>query len=103
MYYDSLREDPSIWSPVWQFIKKKYALFLTALIQVTFVAMQPLLIVNHKVLAMLITGFLISLVWTLNVKKVAFGGWGDRFTYAIGAMTGTGLGYIISNYIIKIL
>ena len=76
-------------------------LFLTALFQVCFVAMQPLFIIHHKILPMLITGFLISLIWTFNVKKVAFGNLKDRFAYAMGATVGTGIGYLISNWLIQ--
>ena len=82
-----------------KFIKAKGGLFLTALLQVTFVAMQPLFIINHDIIPMLATGFLISLIWTFNVKKVAFGNITDRLVYAIGAMAGTGLGFAISHFI----
>ena len=78
-------------------------LFFTALFQVFFVAMQPLFIIHHKIFPMLITGFLISLIWTFNVKKVAFGGLKDRLIYAIGATVGTFFGYLISNWIIQFL
>lgn len=86
-----------------KFIKTKGGLFLTALLQVTLVAMNIVFISGHFIIPMLVTGFLISLVWTLNVKKVAFGTWVDNITYAMGAMAGTGLGYVFSNYIIKYL
>jgi hypothetical protein len=82
-----------------RFIISKWQLFITALIQVTFVAMNVTFIAYQQVIPMLITGFLISLVWTINVKRVAFGGWTDRFVYATGAMVGTGVGYIISHVI----
>ena len=84
-------------------ILSKWQIFLTALVQVTFVAMNVLFISHNRIIPMLITGFMISLVWTLNVKKVAFGGWADRIVYATGAMVGTGLGYIISHQIDKLL
>jgi hypothetical protein len=86
-----------------KFIMSKYALFLTALLQVTFVAMNVIFISGHYIIPMLVTGFLISLVWTLNVKKVAFGGWTDRIVYSTGALCGTGIGYVLSDYIIKYL
>lgn len=78
-------------------------LFSTACLQVTFVAMNVVFITAHLIIPMLLTGFMISLIWTLNIKKVAFGGWGDRFVYAFGAMTGTGIGYLLSNYIKTLL
>lgn len=83
--------------------KSKWALFLTALVQVTFVAMNVTFIAHQRIVPMLATGFMISLIWTINVKRVALGTWWDRITYANGAMLGTGLGYIISNWIDKIL
>lgn len=84
-------------------MKNKISLFLTALLQVTFVAMNVTFISEKKILPMLITGFLISLIWTFNVKKVAFGTNWDRVIYAVGAMCGTGIGYLISHSLIKIL
>lgn len=83
--------------------KDTIKLFLTALLQVTFVAMNVIFISQHKWIPLLFTGFMISFIWTLNVKKVAFGGWADRFTYAFGAMCGTGLGVLISNWLINII
>ncbi len=82
-----------------KFIKTNYQLFITAILQVMFVSMNVIFISNHRVIPMLLTGFMISLIWTFNIKKVAFGGLIDRFIYATGAMIGTGLGYLISAYI----
>lgn len=86
-----------------KFLKEKWALFTTALLQVTFVSMNVVFISGQHIIPMLVTGFLISLIWTLNVKRIAFGTWVDNITYAIGAMTGTGLGFLISKEIIKML
>lgn len=83
--------------------KSKWALFLTAMVQVTFVAMNVTFIAHGEIIPMLLTGFMISLIWTFNVKRIALGGWLDRLTYANGAMLGTGLGYIISQWINKLL
>ncbi len=83
--------------------KSKWALFFTAMVQVTFVAMNVTFIAHGEIIPMLLTGFMISLIWTFNVKRIALGGWLDRLTYANGAMLGTGLGYIISQWINKLL
>ena len=83
--------------------KSKWALFLTAMVQVTFVAMNVTFIAHGEIIPMLLTGFMISLIWTFNVKRVALGGWLDRLTYANGAMLGTGIGYIISHWINRFL
>jgi len=83
--------------------KQKWILFLTAMVQVTFVAMNVTFISHAQIIPMLLTGFMISLIWTINVKRIALGNWMDRITYANGAMVGTGLGYIISHWINSML
>jgi hypothetical protein len=84
-------------------MKDKIMLFITAFSQVTFVAMSSVSIINGHLLLIGITGFAISLIWTFNVKKVAFGSTRDRFVYAFGAMCGTYFGYFLSKYLITIL
>jgi hypothetical protein len=85
------------------FIKDKWQLFVTAFLQVAFVAMNVVFISDGRIIPMLATGVMISFVWTLNVKKIAFGGWADRIVYSIGAMIGTGIGYAMSNMIMKMI
>lgn len=82
-------------------IKGLLILFFTAFVQVALVAANTIFISNHMVKSMLVTGFGISLVWTLNVKKVCIGDWGDRVAYATGAMVGTGVGFLISTHFCK--
>lgn len=81
-------------------INNRIILFLTALSQVTFVAMNVVFISKGMILPMVATGFMISLIWTLNVKKIAVGGWLDRLSYASGAATGTLLGYHVSHWLL---
>lgn len=69
----------------------KTALFLTGLLQVTFVAMNVNFIAHNMIVPMLLTGFMISLIWTINVKRISIGSWLDRVIYSTGAMGGTGL------------
>ncbi|MFN7465278.1 MAG: hypothetical protein ACK53T_07830 [Planctomycetota bacterium] len=84
-------------------LKDKVTLFVTAFVQVTFVAMSSVSIINNSLIMIGVTGFMISFIWTLNVKKVAFGNTRDRFIYAIGAMLGTYCGYFLSKYLITII
>ena len=77
-------------------------LFITALLQVSFVAMNVVFISKGEIIPMLLTGFGISLFWTFNVKSVSFGGWKERIVYSLGATTGTGIGYLISKLILQI-
>lgn len=78
-------------------LRNNLLLFGTAALQVSFVSMNVVFISKAMIIPMLATGFMISLVWTLNVKKIAFSGWRSRFIYAAGAMVGTGVGYYTSN------
>jgi len=80
-------------------MSKKLALFLTAMLQVTFVSMSTVFISRGNVLGMMAAGFMISFIWTINVKKIAFGDWKDRILYASGAMVGTVLGYFLGSLI----
>jgi hypothetical protein len=52
---------------------------------------------------MLITGFLISLVWSWNIKKIAFSTIKDRILYSSGAATGTFCGYFLATFIKNII
>lgn len=44
-----------------------------------------------------LTGFLISFIWSFNVKKVAFGSMLDRIIYSIGASIGGISGLLIGG------
>jgi len=72
-------------------------LFLTAWLQVFLVALNTFQIAQGKWLGALFVGFGISLVWTLNIKRIAFAGWKDRMVYSTGAMCGTGTGLLAAN------
>jgi len=49
----------------------------------------------------LICGFLISFIWSFNVKKVAFGTIKDRIIYSLGACVGSGTGLLLSKIVIE--
>lgn len=88
---------------------ERIKIFTTGFIQVILVCLNTYQIANYIVtksimtlLGILFIGFLISLVWTLNVKKIAFGDWIDRITYASGAATGSITGVLIGELIYTI-
>jgi hypothetical protein len=78
-------------------------LFLTGFLQVFLVAMNTVFVSSGLVLPMLITGFLISLVWSWNIKKIAFSTIKDRILYSSGAATGTFCGYFLATFIKNII
>lgn len=83
--------------------KQRLSLFVTALVQVFFVSMNVVFITKGFIFLMLLTGFAISLLWTLNVKRIVIGNWTDRIVYASGASIGTLVGYFLSKFLILYL
>lgn len=80
-----------------------WKLFFTALLQVCFVAMNVTFISKGYVILLALTAFGISMFWAQNVKSIAFGGIKDKLVYSTGAMTGTVLGYYLSQLILSLL
>lgn len=75
------------------------SLFLTAYIQVLLVAVNTWQISHQKYVGAVIVGFLISLVWTFNVRRAAFATWQERIVYSVGAALGTISGLFASHMI----
>lgn len=72
-------------------------LFITGFIQVVLVVINTYQIAHNKYVGIVFIGFLISLVWSYNVKKIAFGSLSDRLIYATGAAVGSITGVIGAN------
>ena len=72
-------------------------LFVLGWFQVFLIAINTYQIANGKLAGAFVVGFGISLVWTLNVKSVAFGMWRDRVAYSVGAAFGTASGMILMS------
>ena len=71
-------------------------IFITGFLQVFFVAINTYFITKEYYLGVFIVSFLISFIWSFNVKKVAFGTLKDRLVYSFGAATGGLLGLILA-------
>ena len=76
-------------------------LFITGFTQVFFVAINTFFISKAIYGGVLICGFLISFIWSWNVKKVAFGTIKDRIWYSFGAGVGSLVGLIVTIFIFK--
>jgi hypothetical protein len=81
----------------------RFSLFTTGFIQVYFVSVNTYFISNEMYLGVLIAAFMISLIWSFNVKKVAFGSTTDRVVYALGATCGSLVGLWSSSFIASVL
>jgi hypothetical protein len=80
-------------------IKSLIWLFFTGYIQIILIAINTWQIANGKWLGASGVSFAISLVWTLNVKKIAFGGWTERITYSVGGALGCFSGMFITKLV----
>ena len=75
-------------------------LFTTGFLQVCFVVINTYFISKGYLLGIIICGFIISFIWSHNVKKIAFGSEYDRFIYSLGAMSGSLVAYFLGKIII---
>lgn len=80
-------------------MKNKLILFSTAFLQVFFVSISTYFIAKKFYYGVAVAGFMISFIWTFNIKKVAFGKMPDRIAYALGAMVGSVIGLLVSSHI----
>jgi len=78
--------------------KQEILLFLSGFFQVLLVAINTYQLAHHKWIGSFVIGFLISFVWTFNVKRIAFGKLAERLLYALGAAFGTVAGLLLSIY-----
>ena len=72
-------------------------LFFTGFIQVFFVAMNTVFLSKNLYLPVFGCAFIISLIWSWNVKRVVFGTFKERLLYSFGAASGSLLGLVASN------
>ena len=75
----------------------KAVLFNTGFLQVVLVSLNTYLIAKGSVAAVPVVSFLISFIWSHNVKRVAFGDEWDRVFYSTGAALGGLAGLLIGK------
>ena len=69
----------------------------TGFFQVFFVAINTVFIQAGYTVGILAISFLISLIWTINVRQ-AMKDWNTRLLYCLGASVGSLSGWWISNF-----
>ncbi|MBN2668773.1 MAG: hypothetical protein JXR60_06045 [Bacteroidales bacterium] len=79
--------------------KKDIKLFVTAFLQVSLVSANIYFVGHHMLLGIAFTGFTISYLWTINVKRIAISNIVDRLTYSFGAMAGSIIGVFAAQFI----
>ena len=73
--------------------------FLLAYVQVALIAVNTWQIANAKIMGAVVVGFLISLVWSFNVRRVSICDWKTRIIYCTGAALGTASGLLATTSI----
>jgi hypothetical protein len=84
-------------------LKNQVLLFLSGFLQVIFVSSSTYQIAHGFIFGATITGFLVSLIWSYNVKRIAFCDTTDRIIYAFGAGLGSFLGVYVTKFIYELL
>ena len=79
------------------------SLLVTGFLQVYFVAVSTVFLSRAMYSGVMVSGFLVSFIWSFNVKKIAFGTMKDRLVYATGAMLGSVTGLAMSDFLIRLL
>ncbi len=72
-------------------------LFLTGVVQVYFVAINTVFLSKELYVGVFFAAFMISMVWSYNIKKIVFGTMIDRVLYSLGATVGSLLGLFTSG------
>lgn len=75
-------------------------IFFTGMLQVYFVVINTYFISKGYITGVLICSFIISFIWSFNVKKIAFGSNLIRLLYSSGASIGSLLGYFTAQILI---
>lgn len=80
-------------------MKRRLPLFWTGWLQVLLVGLNTWQYAHEKWAGVFLTGVAISMVWSFNVKRIAFGNWADRLVYSLGAGTGGICGLLLAKLI----
>lgn len=81
--------------------RDRASLFGTGFLQVFCVGLNTVFIAQAAIYGNLLSGFLISYIWTRNVKRAAFGDEADRWCYALGAAFGSVAGSVTAHWLLK--
>jgi hypothetical protein len=84
-------------------MKQKTTLFITGAIQVYFVAINTYFLSREFYLGVTFAAFMISMIWSHNIKKIAFGTLMDRVLYSLGATVGSLAGLATSKALTNLI
>ena len=80
------------------FFNKKYMrTFFQSFLQIALVSISTILITRHIYFGIFVSAFLISLLWTINVSRIAVSTIQQKLIYSLGAGTGAVCGVLITQ------
>ena len=71
--------------------------FFQSFLQVGLVSISTIFITKHLYYGIFIVGFLISLLWTFNVSRIAISSIKQKIIYSLGAGTGEVCGVLLTQ------
>jgi hypothetical protein len=77
--------------------KDSFKLLVTGFVQVALVSCNTYQIAHKQWIGIFVVGFLISLVWSWNVKKICLSTIKDRLIYCTGAAMGSVVGCLLAD------
>ena len=76
-------------------------LFTTAFLQVALISANTYFIAHKFFIGVVMAGFIISFLWSINVKRASTSSVKERLIYSSGACLGGLTGVVISSILIK--
>jgi len=74
----------------------------TGFLQVFFVSISTYMISHGQYIGAFIAAFMISYIWSINVKKISIASRTEQIIYSLGAATGCIAGLFLSQFITSI-
>jgi hypothetical protein len=71
--------------------------FFQSFFQVGLVSVSTILITKHLYIGIFVVAFLISLLWTFNVSRLAISSLKEKLTYSLGAGIGAVCGVLLTQ------
>ena len=71
--------------------------FFQSFLQIGLVSISTILITKHLYYGIFVVAFLISLLWTFNVSRIAISTMKQKLIYSLGAGTGAVCGVLITQ------
>jgi hypothetical protein len=84
-------------------MKEHFKLFMSSTVQIFLVSCNTYLIANSFVIPSFFVGFLLSFIWSYNIKRIAISTQKERIIYCLGAGTGTSLGVLLMSLLKELL